>query len=370
MTVAVLDGPINPAVPDLVGAKLITRADSFCEDEKGGVQPGTGTSEASAHATGLASLILGTGAGTGGQPGVRGVAPGATVRHYAVKIGEGGGCELSGVGGFAAGVDQAVADGANIISVSLSGAEDKEKLDAIGRAERAGVIVVVSSNNRGGTDLGWPASGNGVVSVEASDINHDLSDSAVTNPLLAVVAPGVWTRVLSWSDGRWDTYALANGSSVSTAFTSAVLALVWSEHPKASANQMIQTLLRNTTTGKGQLARNDEWGYGGVSVAAMLAADPTKYPDVNPLLRKDADAKPAYSDVVGAPASTSTGAANKAPSAKTADGEGGSLRTLLILGGLVFVLVCVAGIVVAVVVSRRRRTTAQPAPPALYRSVT
>ncbi|HEY8717632.1 hypothetical protein [Pengzhenrongella sp.] len=85
------------------------------------------------------------------------------------------------------------------------------------------------------------------------------------------------------------------------------------------------------------------------------------------MLRKDADAKPAYGDVVGAPASTltSAGEVTNPPPGGARESGSSSLRTLLILGGLLFIPVCVAGIVVAVVVSRRRRSIAQPTPPNL-----
>ena len=44
ITVAVIDGPINPAAPDLVGANLITTEDSYCDDNGDGVpEPATTT---------------------------------------------------------------------------------------------------------------------------------------------------------------------------------------------------------------------------------------------------------------------------------------------------------------------------------------
>jgi subtilisin family serine protease len=218
------------------------------------------------------------------------------------------------------------------------------------------VIVVVASNNRGGTELGWPASANGVVAVESADANGQLNDTAVTSPLLSVVGPGEKIRALSWAAGRWDSYVLQSGSSAATAWTSGVLALIWSAHPTASANQIIQTLLRSTGTGKGQLVRNDSWGYGFVSVNTMLAADPTTYPDVNPLLRKDADAQPAYAAVVG-PATPA------APSPGAKSGTAGGLPVLLIVGAGLVALVVLAAIVLAVVLTRRNRTRTPPPTP-------
>lgn len=364
INVAVLDGAINPAAPDLVGVKnLITRPDSFCQDASGAIQPATGTAENAEHATDMASLIVGTGKGAGGQPGTLGVAPGATLRHYSVTLGNDLSCLPDNGKGLAAGINQAVADGAKILSISLSGSTSPDVNDAIGHAERAGVILVVASNNRGGTNLGWPASANGVVSVEGDDVNGQLIRQAVTSPLLSVVAPGDSIRRISWSEGRWDTYILSYGSSFSTAWTAGVLALEWSAYPKATANQIIQTLLRNTRTGNGNLTRNDSWGYGTVTVTTMLAVDPTKYPDVNPLLRKEAAAQPAYAAIVGKATAASTSPATKPATAS------GPPHLLLIVGGGLIVLVILAAIVLAIVLTRRNRTAPAPAPAVQYRPV-
>ena len=68
ITIAVIDGPINPDVPDLVGTNLLTRTDSFCDtDGDGTPDPAITTTEDAEHATGMVSLILGTGVGTAGR---------------------------------------------------------------------------------------------------------------------------------------------------------------------------------------------------------------------------------------------------------------------------------------------------------------
>ncbi len=50
-------------------------------------------------------------------------------------------------------------------------------------------MLVAASNNRGGTELGWPASANGVISVESADVNQQLSDEAVSSPPPATPTP-------------------------------------------------------------------------------------------------------------------------------------------------------------------------------------
>ena len=83
VTIAVLDGPLNPNTPDLAGLDIPTTG--ACAPELGGpALPSTATDESAEHATSIVSVIIGTGAGVNGQPGVLGVAPGAKVHHYNV----------------------------------------------------------------------------------------------------------------------------------------------------------------------------------------------------------------------------------------------------------------------------------------------
>ena len=376
ITIAVIDGPINPGVPDLAGVtNLVVREDSFCDaDGDGNPEPGTGTGEDAEHATRMVSLIAGTGTGANGQPGTRGVAPGATVQHYAMDDG-GAWCDFDGEDSIALAIDQAVSDGADILSLSFSGSRlEPEVLTALARAERAGVVVVAASNNRGGTELGWPASANGVISVENADVNQQLGDNAVSNPLLTVVAPGIDLLVPNFVDGAWDRYALSTGSSYATVWTAGVLALVWSAHPDATGNQMIQALVRTTAQAPGgePVRIDDSWGYGTVSARNLMAIDPTTLPDTNPLLRDTPDADPAYADIVGTgptdppatdkPTTEPSTDATAPPVADDADTSDGGIDPVLLVVGIALVVLAGIGATVAVVLARRRptRTSSYP----------
>jgi subtilisin family serine protease len=363
ITVAVLDGPVNPAAPDLVGTDLVTHEVGLCTREDGTSISGVSTDQNAEHATNVTSMIIGTGAGVGGQPGMRGVAPGAKVLHWAVKDSED--CwdiDLAGA------IDAAIDAGADIINISQRIGFEAGDDEALVRAQREGVIVVVAVPNEAGTDLQWPAGANGVVSVQGADANLQLNPDPVTSPQLGVVAPGVDVRILNWDDGGWDTYRLQTGNSLAAPFTTGVLALIWSQHPDATANQVIQTLLRTTSGHNGELSRDDSWGYGAVSANGALAADPTTYPDVNPLLLDDPFLRPAYEDVLGDPTPTPTPqATEQGTPPPTVEGpqdeDGGSsmVLPLVLAGGALLLLVAV----VAVILLARRRpepTTPRPAP--------
>ena len=372
ITIAVIDGPINPGVPDLTGVtNLIIREDSFCDtDGDGEPEPATGTTEDAEHATRMVSLLAGTGAGTGTDPGTRGVAPGATVLHYAKDAG-GSVCELGGQDSRSLTIDQAVSDGANIISMSFSSSRlEPDVISALARAERAGVVVLAASNNRGGTELGWPASANGVVSVESADVSQHLNPEAVTNPLLTVVAPGEVIRAIS-ADDAWADYVLSSGSSSATAWTAGVLALAWSAHPDATGNQMIQALVRTTAQAPGgdPVRIDDSWGYGTVSARNLMAMDPTTLPDTNPLLRDTPDAQPAYDDIVDVepteppepPATHEPTTDTKATTppvltddTDTTTGDDDGVDPLLLTAGIALIVLAGVGATLAVVLGRRR----------------
>ena len=373
ITVAVIDGPVNVQAPSLVGTDLVTQPRSGCDEEDGSKGAGGGVSMdvRAEHATGMISLIIGNGAGADGQPGVLGVAPGARVLHFSRYDEDGCYGPNDSLTGFADAVDDAIAAGADIISNSWSredgGSTDIEN-EALARAQREGVIVVAASPHDGSDRLQWPASANGVIAVESANASLELSDNAVASPSLGVVAPGDGIRSLRWSDGAWNTYDLTNGSSNATAWTAGALALAWSAHPDATANQMIQSLLRTTSGHNGELLRDDTWGYGVVNVDAMVTTDPTTYPDTNPLLLQGEGLHPSYEDVLGGgqtaaptPEETQTPTAAPKPERddKPTDADGSS--PLLLVGAGVLALALVSGVVIAIVRSRQR--PGPPSPP-------
>jgi len=358
ITIAVLDSQVNPAAPDLVGADITVHEPAYCAATDGGpALPAASTDATAPHGTGMDGIIVGTGAGFNDEPGQRGIAPQATIRHYTITYmpGEVDAChssaELDGQSGRAAAIDQAVADGANIISMSNHGPDDDRDFDAIGRALKAGLILVASAPHKGGTIIYSPANANGVVAVESSDPLDALTPENTTSPLLTVVAPGEKYREIT---DNWKTYAYFGGSSNATAYTSAALALVWSAYPKATGNQILQCLIRNTGGADHPLGRDDSWGYGLVNVRHMLANDPTQYPDTNPLLREGA--KPGTAQILGT-------APSSAPSASTPSegiapgGKSSEITPAMPIGGaiaLVALVVLVGGIALAVVLTRRR----------------
>ena len=157
-----------------------------------------------------------------------------------------------------------------------------------------------------------------------------------------------------------------------------MLALAWSAHPDATANQMIQALLRTTVQSEGEIARVDDTvGYGQVNALGLADTDPTRFPDENPLLRDGERVQPTTEEIFGIgpsaspevtdPADDQTEATPTPTAAPVGDAESGVSATVLIVS-IAVAAVVLAGIITAVLLTRRRTTDAgppqPPAPPA------
>jgi hypothetical protein len=294
ITVAVLDGRVNTQVADLAGADVQPHEPSFCAAEPGGpAYPGTSTDADGKHATSMATMLVGQDVGSGGTAGIPGVAPGITLRTYAIIV-EGLPCETpagqenSQDDAFRA----AIADGADIIAVP--GANNFSST-VIVEALRAGAIIVAAGGNEGFLG-GLPATYNGVLSMGTVTPDVTLAEGNPGDELLGAVAPGANIRSLN---GTYDGYVTTTGSSNATAYAAGALAMLWSLYPDVSANQILQAAV-HTTDGqvKDTPAHDFGWGYGTVSPSALMSVDPSTYPDENPFLVDDADRSPTAAEVL------------------------------------------------------------------------
>jgi hypothetical protein len=369
ITIAIMDSPINPDFPDLVGANLNVHEPSFCAAEEGGpALPATSTAAEANHGTGLTSLLIGTGVGINGQAGIPGIAPGITVNYYTTHFDTPGSdlaqCPIPeprdprGAPETAA-VYQAIEDGADIISFSTGASRLTD--ESIVAAQRAGVILVGSGGNRPGGVYETPAKRNGVIAVGSVTPEITLWENSPRGPELGVVAPGVNMRVPNFT---FDGYMTASGSSLAAPFTAGALALAWSQHPDATANQMIQALFRTTGGTTHGLQRDDEAGYGLVSPYQLLQVDPTTFPDENPMLFDAVDRYPLVADVLEpTPTPTPEATPTRAPLADTGasaddtdDSTGAPMGLIAGIAGAA----AVALILTVVLIGRRRTAPADP----------
>ena len=258
------------------------------------------------HGTEMVARIVGNGAGYDGSPGIIGVAPGAEITAYADGVD-------SGLGGSAMDKKCKDDDGEvvaypyltfsevirhdyRIINMSFGSTIDggPDDVAAYVSALRKGIILVSGRDNDtdpGTNDfVGMPLNNSyfpGEITVNSINPDGSLSSTSdVMDGNVAILSPGTNMPVYPWGDSK-DAEVGDGGTSSATAILSGYLALVLQKWPKATGNQVLQSLIRNTKgneSGEPRLDPEHKRGFGEVDVAKLLSVDPTQYPDINPLL--------------------------------------------------------------------------------------
>ena len=284
VTIAVLDGAVNPNIPELKGANIQDRTPCVM----------TSAPENAAHGTTVAQILV--------SPEF-GVAPGATLYTYTIPLygdSPGSNCTISGWTGEAVNdtpllIEQAINDGADIITISSSFG-DTESIDlrwAMARALAEGVIVVAAMGNEtteNPTDT--LALWRGICGIGATTRYNSLTEyTNWGNGLLTTALGTVVTRDVS--TGRVEE---AEGTSFATPIIAGFLALGWEHFDEdVSADQMLQAL---ALTGRSGSEWNKLTGYGPADPIAFLRSDPSQYADENPCVAKNYyEAAPSWDDV-------------------------------------------------------------------------
>lgn len=377
VTVAVIEGQIDTAAPELQGADITVVPNSSCLAGASSTQLAPSDlpdrSLATSHATQSAALIVGSGTGADGASSVKGVAPATHLLYYAAFTSSEATltCSVKGAanGGdtnaqAAASIEDAVSRGASIISLSWGTTLTDALTSAIADAVAHDVVVVAARPNDASTCVDGASvkicGARGVVTVGAMNRQGDMASvGLVADTTTTVVAPGeqvLGLRPHSDSVGHPQP-ALVDGSSSATAITAGFLADVKSAYPSATGDQLIQTLIRNTGTSDHPLQTDERHysGYGIVSLTHMLSVDPTQYDDTNPLLDKSSVPTDAQLQAAGAPAATSPSTAPDEDVVTT--GAVGWLGLAIVVGILVVLAIVVLVIVLAL---RSRRRGAPP----------
>ena len=280
VTIAVIGGPVDTSNPALKGANITDKSRCTIQDSPEGVR----------HSTDMAIILV--------SP-ISGVAPDATLYNYQAFTGSttsNGSCDSNGgrLNKVSALINQAVEDGAQIISVSQSVNESTNELKwAITNAITRGVIIVAAAGNEAlPDDITALGRYSGVLGVSA--INSDGTFASYSN-----WGDGVVTAAFG---GPYTTYDVntgepvtVHGTSISTPLVAGMLALARQKWPDATANQILQLLVH---TG---LNPNHDWneytGYGAIDGGALVNTDPSQYPDENPIIQKNGGSEPTAQEV-------------------------------------------------------------------------
>ncbi len=238
--VAVLDTGYDPTHPDLAGR--VSSTSNFTTDP--GVVDGNG------HGTHVASTIAGSGAASGGL--YEGVAPGASLMVGKVLGNDGMGDDSW----VLAGMQWAVANGADVVNMSLGG-EPGDGTDLLSQAiddlsAKSKTLFVVAAGNDG-SDPGTvtdPGAADAALTVGAVDSSDSMAYFSSRGPRLGdgalkpdVVAPGVGivaARAAGTSLGspvdQW--YTSLDGTSMATPHVAGVAAILEQEHPTWDGEQI------------------------------------------------------------------------------------------------------------------------------------
>ncbi|MEU1123614.1 type VII secretion-associated serine protease mycosin [Streptomyces sp. NPDC005899] len=358
--VAVIDSGVDPSVPSLSGRVL--KGKDLAADS-----PGDETTDYDNHGTGMAALIAG-GAAAGGDGAASGLAPGAKILPIRVRDDTG---KVNGATGgenfnddVSAAIRYAATKRAKVINISMGNQTGSQRLaDAVQYALDEGALVFASTGNTAdeGNVLEYPAGTPGVVGVGA--VGKDLQRAKISQygKQVDLAGPGV-DMVYACSGGT--QLCKGTGTSAATAIVSASAALLWSQHPDWTNNQVLRVLLNTASGPVSGDERTDYIGYGVVrpSVALKTPGDPgpaDEYP--LPDLAAAASPSPAAEP---SEAGAGSEAGGKPDAAVAAPAAGGSGNNTLWIGVGVGAAVLVGGAAALMAVrSRRRKAAASAAPP-------
>jgi subtilisin family serine protease len=252
--VAVIDTGVAKDHPGLRGRIAATQ--NF-------VDGGERSFERDRHGTAVVGVI----AAGGGGARMQGIAPDAEI--IAIKAcwyaGSDEGRALCSSWTIAKALDFAIASGAHIVNMSLSGPADELMARLIARAHERGMIIVAAAAEEGDAP-GFPASLQPVIAVLSCDDRGQVRLPAWTAQATAVAAPGVDVLTTVPSDG-WD---FLSGSSLAAAHVTGVVALLREQSPRLSAEEALE-VLKTTAQGIPRGVRGSGREVGLVDACAALA---------------------------------------------------------------------------------------------------
>ena len=221
------------------------------------------------HGTHVAGII----AAADNEIGVVGVAPCAEI--YGVKVlGDNGSGSFEWI---TQGIDWAINNGMDIISMSLGSKHSSEELHAaIKRAYDKNITVVAAAGNDGDSYVGnidYPGKYPEVIAIGAVNKYLERSWFSSNGEELAVAAPGedIYSTYLN------NGYSILSGTSMATPFITGVLALLIAKHRKVKDSktpidtpQRVREHLCRTADDAGEIGKDRFYGYGIVSPTRLF----------------------------------------------------------------------------------------------------
>lgn len=323
--VAVLDTGLDPTHPDLAGR--VKEAQNFTDDPD--------TVDHHGHGTHVASTIAGSGAASGGK--FKGVAPGADLYIGKVLNSAGEGPQSAVI----AGMEWAVAQGADVVSMSLGSEAPSDGTDPISAAVNqlsasSGSLFVIAAGNTGPgkSTVSSPGAADAALTVGAVSKQDQLADFSSRGPVKdtfavkpEITAPGVGIVAARAAGTSMGTpvdadYTTASGTSMATPHVAGAAAILAQRHPDWSADRLKQVLVG--TAERGSYTAYQQ-GNGRVDVAKAIDAPFYSSPAVVSMGKTSAESAPvtktvSYVNTSAADTTLSLGLASSGETGPAPDG--------------------------------------------------
>jgi serine protease len=261
ITVAVIDTGVTK-VADLNttqvldGVSFVRGADTAADDN--------------GHGTHVAGTIAQS---THNAIGVTGLAPEAIILPIKVLSGSGYGRSEW----VAAGIDEAVDQGADVINLSLGGSNSKVIQNAAKKAVEAGVIVVAAAGNSGRKGVSSPANVPGVIAVSATGPDDELAPYSSWGKEVAISAPGgnkkkagggILQDTISSESAEGHAFREFQGTSMATPHVAGAAAVLLSAG--AGSPKQVRDILLESSLDLGAPGPDPKFGHGRLDIAAAV----------------------------------------------------------------------------------------------------
>lgn len=369
VTVAVIDSGVNDSLADLKGQVL--------DGKDYSAQQGDEHTDIAGHGSGVAALIAATGA-RGSLNGSYGLAPGVKIlpvrmRYNTEDFGQvDEGAEYARV--LTEAIRYAADSEARIINVSMAAANSPGRKNvgtpalaaAVRYALTKGKLIFAGVGNSGDASNRpqYPASTPGVVGVGAITQKIKRAPFSQHGSEVDVTAPGV--GMFHACPGGTQVCE-SQGTSDASAIASASAALIWSEHPDWTNNQVLRVLVNTMKGNEKGWTRNDDFGYGIVRPRAALQnpgdpgpADEYPLPDLAAAAASESPSSPdSKPPGTAEPGNEAGDKGDTTPVSETADGDNTPLWI-----GIGIAVAALIGAAIAVPAIRARHKRSVPAVPA------
>lgn len=268
--VAYTDSGSYAQAPDLASTNFATGTDIVNNDSQPSDDNGHGT-----HVTGTIAQS------TNNNTGVAGMAFNTTIMPIKVLNDEGYGWLWD----IAEGIDYAVANGAEVINLSLGADADSQALEtAVDAAAAADVVLVASTGNDGASNIAYPARYDDVIAVGATGASDEIASYSNKGTGIDLVAPGgnidlvapggngssaVFQQTYNVA-GNYTSFATVGyrGTSMAAPHVAGAAALLLAYGVDADE---VESTLTATAVDLGSAGQDNTYGYGRLDVAGAFA---------------------------------------------------------------------------------------------------